>query len=62
MVTTPDSITFDQVRLTLTLTLTPTLTLTLTFDQFITAWEKNGFELTEEDDSLKAKFTFVPHD
>jgi len=34
----------------------------ITFDQFITAWEKNGFDLTEEDDSLKKKFTFNPHD
>jgi len=34
----------------------------ITFDQFITAWQKNGFDLTEEDDSLKAKFKFNPHD
>merc|ERR1711865_1099726 len=34
----------------------------ITFEQFITSWQKNGFDLTEEDDSLKKKFTFNPHD
>merc|ERR1711865_930395 len=36
----------------------------ITFEQFITSWEKNGFDLTEEDDSKadSKKFTFNPHD
>jgi Ca2+-binding EF-hand superfamily protein len=30
----------------------------ISFEQFIAAWEKNGFNLTDNDESLKKKFSF----